>query len=236
LDAIERAACPGEGACGGMFTANTMASAAEALGMSLPGSASPPAPDQRRDDYATRSGEAVVRLIDRGLTARDIMTREAFENAITVVMALGGSTKAVLHLLAIAHEARVPLSIDDFNRIGDRTPHLADVKPFGRYVMTDIDAAGGLPVVMKALLDARLLHGDCLTVTGQTVADNLADTPIHKTGGLTILRGSLAPDGAVVKSAGLDDAVVEGRGKVFDDEKYALDALTHGRSSPATRS
>jgi len=242
LDAIERAACPGEGACGGMFTANTMANAAEALGMSLPGSASPPAPDRRRDDYAARSGEAVVRLIDQGITARQILTRKAFENAIMVVMALGGSTNAVLHLLGIAHEARVPLSIDDFNRIGDRTPHLADVKPFGRYVMTDIDAIGGLPVVMKALLDAGLLHGDCLTVTGKSVAENLAeiappdpdgkiihamDNPIHKTGGLTILRGSLAPDGAVVESAGLEDTVVEGHAKAFDDERYALDALTH---------
>src|SRR6266581_2328154 len=237
----------GEGACGGMFTANTMASAAEALGMSLPGSASPPAPDRRRDGYAIRSGEAVVRLIDEGITARQILTRAAFENAITVVMALGGSTNAVLHLLAIAHEARVALTLDDFNRIGDRTPHLADVKPFGRYVMTDIDRTGGVPVVMKALLDAGLLHGDCLTITGRTVAENLAeivppdpdgkviyavDNPLHKTGGLTILRGSLAPDGAVVKSAGLDETVREGCARVFDDEKFALDALTSGAIQP----
>ncbi len=247
LDAIERTACPGEGACGGMYTANTMASAAEALGMSIPGSASPPAPDRRRDEYAIASGEAVVRLIEQGITARQIMTREAFENAITVVMALGGSTNAVLHLLAIAHEARVPLTLDDFNRIGDRTPHLADVKPFGRYVMNDVDRVGGVPVVMKALLDAGLLHGDCLTVTGRTVAENLAeiappdpdgkiihaiDNPIHKTGGLTILKGSLAPEGAVVKSAGFDSAVFEGPARVFDDEKYAMDALTHGRIKP----
>jgi len=244
LDAIERAACPGEGACGGMFTANTMSSAAEALGMSLPGSASPPAPDRRRDDYAVRSGEAVVRLIERGITARQIMTREAFENAITVVMALGGSTNAVLHLLAIAHEAEVELGLDDFNRIGDRTPHLADVKPFGRYVMNDVDRIGGVPVVMRALLDAGLLHGDCLTVTGKTLAENLEeiappdpdgkiihalDHPIHKTGGLTILRGSMAPEGAVVKSAGLETDVFEGPAKVFDDEKFAMEALTHGR-------
>jgi dihydroxy-acid dehydratase len=243
LDAIERAACPGEGACGGMFTANTMASAAEALGMSLPGSASPPAPDRRRDEYAFRSGQAVVQLIGRGITARQILTREAFENAITVVMALGGSTNAVLHLPAIAHEAGVELTLDDFNRIGDRTPHLADVKPFGRYVMSDVDSVGGIPVVMRALLDAGLLHGGCLTVTGKTVAENLAevnppdpdgkiihrlDSPLHKTGGLTILRGSLAPGGAVVKSAGLEDTVVEGQAKVFDDEKYALEALTRG--------
>ena len=247
LDAIERAACPGEGACAGMFTANTMASAAEALGMSLPGSASPPAPDHRRDEYAFRSGEAVVRLIDQGITARQILTREAFENAITVVMALGGSTNAVLHLLAIAGEARVELTLDDFNRIGDRTPHLADVKPFGRYVMKDIDTVGGVPVVMKALLDAGLLHGDCLTVTGKTMADNLAeitppdpdgkilhaiDNPIHKTGGLTILRGSLVPDGAVVKSAGLESTVFEGRAKVFDDEKFAMQALTRDEIRP----
>jgi len=244
LDEIERHACPGEGACGGMYTANTMASAAEALGMSLPGSAAPPSVDRRRDEYAVRTGEAVVELIRMGITARDIMTREAFENAITVVMALGGSTNAVLHLLAIAHEARADLSLDDFNRIGDRTPHLADVKPFGRYVMTDIDGIGGVPVVMKALLDAGLLHGDVMTVTGRTMAENLAEIappdpdgkiihalsePIHRTGGLTILRGSLAPDGAVVKSAGFDDDVFTGTARVFDGEEGAMDAVTHGR-------
>src|SRR6266542_1283588 len=250
LDAIERAACPGEGACAGMFTANTMASAAEALGMSLPGSASPPAPDRRRDEYALRSGEAVVRLIDQGITARQILTREAFENAITVVMALGGSTNAVLHLLAIANEARVELTLDDFNRIGDRTPHLADVKPFGRYVMNDIDTVGGVPVIMKALLDAGLLHGDAPTVTGHTVAQNLADVappdpdgkiihaladPIHPTGGLTMLRGSLAPEGAVVKTAGFtvsapdtgtQVAGFEGTARVFDGEEAAMAAVT----------
>ncbi|MCW2742811.1 MAG: ilvD, partial [Blastococcus sp.] len=175
VDHVERAICPGEGACGGMYTANTMASAAEALGMSLPGSAAPPAPDRRRDGYAVESGKAVVELLRQGITARDIMTKKAFENAITVVMALGGSTNAVLHLLAIAHEADVDLTLDDFNRIGDKTPHLADVKPFGRFVMTDIDRIGGVPVVMKALLDAGLLHGDVLTVTGKTLAENLAD-------------------------------------------------------------
>jgi len=243
VDAVERAICPGEGACGGMYTANTMASAAEALGMSLPGSASPPAPDSRRDHYAERSGEAAVHLVDAGITARRILTREAFENAITVVMALGGSTNAVLHLLAIAHEAKVELSLDDFNRIGDRVPHLADVKPFGQYVMTDVDAIGGVPVVMKALLDAGLLHGDCLTVTGKTIAENLRavappdpdgkiihamSDPIHRTGGLTILRGSLAPDGAVVKSAGLDYEVFEGTARVFEREQAAMDALTAG--------
>jgi dihydroxy-acid dehydratase len=243
VDEVERAICPGEGACGGMYTANTMASAAEALGMSLPGSAAPPAPDSRRDHYAERSGEAAVHLVDAGITARRILTREAFENAITVVMALGGSTNAVLHLLAIAHEAKVELSLDDFNRIGDRVPHLADVKPFGQYVMTDVDAIGGVPVVMKALLEAGLLHGDCLTVTGRTIAENLRDIappdpdgkiihamsdPIHRTGGLTILRGSVAPDGAVVKSAGLDYEVFEGTARVFEREQAAMDALAAG--------
>jgi dihydroxy-acid dehydratase len=247
LDAIERHACPGEGACGGMFTANTMASVAEALGMALPGSSSPPAPDQRRDEYAFRSGEAVVRLIDRGITARQIMTREAFENAIAVVMALGGSTNAVLHLMAIAHEAEVELTLADFNRIGDQTPHLADVKPFGRYVMNDIDRIGGVPVVLTALLGAGLLNGDVLTVTGSTMAENLeaiappepdgkiihsVATPIHKTGGLTILTGTLAPEGAVVKSASFENAVLEGTAKVFDDEKDAMAAVTHGAIVP----
>ena len=175
VDRIERAICPGEGACGGMYTANTMAAVAEAIGMSLPGSAAPPAVDRRRDGFAHRSGEAVVDLLRQGITARQIMTKEAFENAITVVMALGGSTNAVLHLLAMAREAEVDLTIDDFNRIGDKVPHLADLKPFGRYVMNDVDKIGGIPVVMKALLDAGLMHGDCLTVTGKTMAENLAD-------------------------------------------------------------
>src|SRR5512133_1311684 len=205
VDAIERAICPGEGACGGMYTANTMASAAEAIGMSLPGSAAPPATDRRRDGYARRSGEAVVELLRRGITARDILTLQAFENAIAVVMAFGGSTNAVLHLLAMAHEAEVELSIDDFQRIGSRVPHLANVKPFGQFVMTDVDRVGGVPVVMRALLDAGLMHGDCLTVTGRSVAENLAGLrppdpdghvvraigqPIHRSGGITILKGS----------------------------------------------
>jgi dihydroxy-acid dehydratase len=243
VDAIERAICPGEGACGGMYTANTMASAAEALGMSLPGSAAPPATDRRRDGYARRSGQAVVELLRLGITARQILTREAFENAIAVVMALGGSTNAVLHLLAIAHEARVELTLDDFTRVGRRVPHLADVKPFGRFVMTDVDRVGGIPVVMRALLDAGLLHGDALTVTGRTMAENLADlappdldgqvlramsAPIHRTGGLTILRGSLAPEGAVVKSAGFDEDVFEGTARVFDGERAAMDAVGDG--------
>ena len=243
LDEIEKAICPGEGACGGMYTANTMASAAEALGMSLTGSAAPPAPDSRRDAYAQRSGEAAVHLVDAGITARQIMTKQAFENAITVVMALGGSTNAVLHLLAIAKEAEVELELADFNRIGDKVPHLADMKPFGRYVMTDIDNIGGIPVVMKALLDEGLLHGDALTVSGHTLAENLAaiappkpdgsvirpiSAPIHKTGGLTILHGTLAPEGAVVKTAGFDADVFEGTARVFDREQAAMDAVAEG--------
>jgi dihydroxy-acid dehydratase len=247
LTAIEKAACPGMGSCGGMYTANTMASVAEALGMALPGSAAPPAPDSRRDDYAVASGEAVVNLLRLGITARQIMTKKAFENAITVVMALGGSTNAVLHLMAMAHEAQVDLELEDFNRIGDRTPLLADVKPFGRFVMTDVDRIGGVPVVMRALLDAGLLHGDVLTVTGKTMAENLADIappdpdgaiihalndPIHATGGLSILRGSLSPDGAVVKSAGFDTEVFEGTARVFDGEQGAMDAVTEGTLKP----
>ncbi|MBN9608529.1 MAG: dihydroxy-acid dehydratase [Actinobacteria bacterium 69-20] len=243
LDAIERAICPGEGACGGMYTANTMASCAEALGMSLPGSASPPATDRRRDNFAHRSGEAVVGMLRQGLTARQIMTREAFENAITVLMAFGGSTNAVLHLLAIAHEADVDLELEDFNRIGEKVPLLADVKPFGRHVMVDVDRIGGVPVIMKALLDAGLLHGDVPTVTGKTMAENLEELappkldgtvlhemskPIHKTGGITILGGSLCPEGAVVKSAGFDTQVFTGTARVFDRERGALDALEDG--------
>jgi dihydroxy-acid dehydratase len=243
VDTIERAICPGEGACGGMYTANTMASAAEAIGMSLPGSAAPPASDRRRDGFAKASGEAVVELLKRGITARDIMTKEAFENAIAVVMAFGGSTNAVLHLLAIAHEADVNLTLDDFIRVGAKVPHLADVKPFGKHVMYDVDKIGGVPVIMKALLEAGLLHGDCLTVTGKTMAENLAhiappdpdgkvlralSNPIHPTGGITILHGSLAPEGAVVKSAGFDSDVFEGTARVFDGERAAMDALEDG--------
>ena len=243
LGEIERRACPGEGACGGMFTANTMASVAEAIGMSLPGSASAPAVDTRRDDDAIAAGEAVVNLIAKGITTRMIMTRKAFENAIAVVMALGGSTNAILHLLAMAREAQVPLTIDDFNVIADRTPMIADVKPFGRYVMNDIDRVGGIPVVLKALLDIGVLHGDALTVTGKTMAENLASIapldpdgtiifppkkPIHKTGGLIILKGSLAPDGCVIKAASVDTPVFEGVAKVYDDERFAMDALNQG--------
>ncbi|MBU1250693.1 MAG: dihydroxy-acid dehydratase [Actinobacteria bacterium] len=240
---IECSFAPGEGACGGMYTANTMASVAEALGLSLPGSASPASYDRRRDMYAHRSGEAVVNLLKKGITARQILTKEAFENAITVAMALGGSTNVVLHLLAIAHEAEVELTLDDFNRIGSKVPHIGDLKPFGNYVMNDVDRQGGLPVLLKALLDAGLLHGDALTVTGKTMAENLAeldpdpldgevlrtlDNPIHATGGLTILEGTLAPEGAVVKTAGFDAAVFEGPARVFERERAAMDALTNG--------
>jgi dihydroxy-acid dehydratase len=243
VDRIERAICPGEGACGGMYTANTMASVAEAIGMSLPGSAAPPAVDRRRDGFAHRSGQAVVELLRKGITARQIMTKPAFENAIAVVMALGGSTNAVLHLLAIAREAEVDLTLEDFTRIGAKVPHLGDLKPFGRFVMNDVDKVGGIPVVLKLLLDAGLLHGDVLTVTGRTMAENLAELdppsvdgdvirelgkPIHGTGGITILHGTLAPEGAVVKSAGFDDEVFEGPAKVFDGERAAMDALEQG--------
>lgn len=243
LKRIECAIAPGEGACGGMYTANTMASVAEALGLSLPGSAAPPAADRRRDYFAHRSGEAVVNLLRQGITTRDILTKEAFENAIALAMALGGSTNVVLHLLAIAREADVELSLHDFNRIGDRVPHVADMKPFGKYVMNDVDRHGGIPVIMKAMLDEGLLHGDALTVTGKTLAENLAeldpqpidgevihtfDNPIHATGGLTILHGSLAPEGAVVKTAGFDATVFEGPARVFERERAAMDAVANG--------
>lgn len=242
-DRIERAICPGEGACGGMFTANTMASVGEALGMSIPGSAAPPATDRRRDMYAHKSGEAVVEMLRQGITARDIMTKEAFENAIAVVMAFGGSTNAVLHLLAIAHEADVDLTLADFSRIADKVPHLGDLKPFGQFVMNDVDRVGGVPAVMNSLLGAGLLHGDVMTVTGKTLAENMEilkpaaidgrvvralNNPIHKTGGITILDGSLAPEGAVVKSAGFDTSVFTGTARVFDGERAALDALEDG--------
>ena len=243
VDRIERAICPGEGACGGMYTANTMASIGEALGLSLPGSASPPSADRRRDAWAHRSGEAVVNLIAKGITARMILTKKAFENAIAVLMAFGGSTNAVLHLLAIAREAEVDLKLSDFNRIADKVPHLGDLKPFGQYVMNDVDRVGGVPVVMKALLDAGLIHGDCLTVTGKTVAENLADinppdpdgkiiramdNPIHKDGGIAVLHGTIAPDGAVVKTAGFDLAFFEGPARVFEREAGAMEALSKG--------
>ena len=251
VDEIERAACPGEGACGGMFTANTMSSIAEAMGMSLPGTASPPAIDARRDADARRAGEAVVNLLRLGIMPRDIMTKKAFENAIAIVNALGGSTNAVLHLLALANEAGVKLSLDDFNRIAAKVPHIADTKPGGRYHMTDIDRIGGVPVVMKHLLDEGLFHGDVMTCTGKTMAENLADlnpptpdndvirtvrAPIHAEGGINILSGSLAPNGAVVKVAGLshDQKSFEGTARVFDGEDGAMAAIMAGDIAPGT--
>jgi dihydroxy-acid dehydratase len=248
---IERKACPGEGACGGMFTANTMSSIAEALGMSLPGTASPPAIDDRREGDAHRAGEAVVNMLRLGLTPRQIMTKQAFENAIALTSALGGSTNAVLHLLAIANEAHVALDLDDFNRIADQVPHIADMKPGGKFHMSDLDRVGGVPMVLRHLLDNGHLHGDVMTVTGKTMAENLAeidpprpdgvvvyplDQPIHSEGGINILTGSLAPRGAVVKVAGLSDAqkTFEGPARVFDDESFAMDAILAGSIEPGT--
>jgi len=243
VDKIERAICPGEGACGGMYTANTMAAVGEAIGLSLPGSASPPSIDRRRDDYAIKSGAAVVELIRSGITTRQILTKKAFENAITIVMALGGSTNAVLHLLAIAHDAEVDLTLEDFQRVGAKVPLLGDLKPFGKYVMTDVDRVGGIPVVLKALFDAGLIHGDCLTVTGKTMAENLKDiappdpdgeilkavkNPMSLGGGITILNGSLSPEGSVCKTAGIGVDVFEGPAKVFEREQQAMDALENG--------
>jgi dihydroxy-acid dehydratase len=243
VDKIERAICPGEGACGGMYTANTMAAIGEAIGLSLPGSASPPSIDRRRDDYAIKSGAAVVELIRKGITTRQILTKKAFENAITILMALGGSTNAVLHLLAIAHEAEVDLTLEDFHRVGSKLPLLGDLKPFGKYVMTDVDKVGGIPVILRALLDAGLLHGDCLTVTGKTMSENLKDIrppdpdgeilkavkdPLSLGGGITILNGSLTPDGAVCKTAGVGVDLFEGPAKVFEREQAAMDALENG--------
>ncbi|MYI19816.1 MAG: dihydroxy-acid dehydratase, partial [Acidimicrobiia bacterium] len=247
LATIERNACPSEGSCAGMFTANTMAAVGEGLGMSLPGSASPAAPDSRRDDIARASGEAVIGLLRAGIRPRHILTKGAFENAIALVMALGGSTNAVLHLLAIAYEARVELELDDFNKVAARVPHLADTKPHGRYHMADIDRIGGIPVVMRLLLEEGLLHGDEVTVTGRTMAENLADLdppgvdgevvhrfddPIHDIGGIAVLTGSLAPSGAVVKVAGIDTDSFEGPARVFDGEDAAMEMVLSGGINP----
>src|SRR5450631_1735389 len=249
LGEIERRACPTEGSCAGMFTANTMASVAEAMGMALPGSASPPAVDRRRDDLAYDSGQSVVALLRQGIRPRQVMTKQAFENAIAVTMALGGSTNAVLHLLAIANEARVDLDLDDFNKVAARVPHLADTKPHGKYHMSDLDRIGGVPVVLAQLLEAGLLHGDCMTVTGRTMADNLAaldppapdgdvvhvlSDPIHAQGGIAVLTGSLAPKGAVVKVAGIDSLTFDGTARVFDGEDEAMEAILAGSIRPDT--
>jgi dihydroxy-acid dehydratase len=245
---IERAACPTTGSCAGMYTANTMAAVGEAIGMSLPGSASPPAVDYRREVFARESGVQAARLVaEGGPLPRDIMTKEAFENAIAVVMALAGSTNAVLHLLAIAREAHVDLQLDDFDRVSRKVPHLVDVRPAGRFVMSDLDRAGGVQSVIKELLDAGLLHGDAMTVTGKTLADNVAAMevappdgevvhppadPIHPWGGLAILRGNLAPDGAVMKAAGAEGLAFRGVARPFDSEQEAFDALTAGSIQP----
>ena len=244
LLAIEQAACPTIGSCAGMFTANTMASVGEALGMSLPGSASAAAVDGRRLDIAYASGTAVMQLLEAGIRPRAIMSHAAFENAIAVVMALGGSTNAVLHLLAIAFEAGVELELEDFNKVAARVPHLADTKPHGNYHMVDIDRIGGVPVLMRMLLEEGLLHGDEITVTGRTMAENLDlldppapdgevihafGDPIHDVGGIAVLRGSLAPEGAVVKVAGLDIDRFDGQARVFDGESPAMEAVLAGR-------
>jgi dihydroxy-acid dehydratase len=249
LRAIECAACPGEGSCAGMFTANTMASVGEAIGMSLLGSASVPSIDPRRDQYAYDSGLAILHLLDLGVSARQVMTKKAFENAIAVVMALGGSTNAVLHLLAIAHEARVELDLDDFNKVAARVPHIADMKPHGKFHMSDLDRVGGVPVVLQLLLEHGLLHGDVMTVSGKTMAESLADygaakpdgvvvheldSPLHDRGGIAVLRGTLAPKGAVVKVAGIDQLAFSGRARVFDGEESALKAILANEIEPQT--
>ena len=240
LGEIERSACPGEGACGGMFTANTMSSIAEAIGMSLPGTASPPAIDGRRESDARMAGEAIVNLLRLGITPRMIMTKKAFENAIAVTSALGGSTNAVLHLLAIANEAGVELELEDFNRIAAKVPHIADMKPGGKFHMSDLDRVGGVPVVLKHLLDHGLLHGECITVTGKTMAENLAgvvlpedqdvirptSNPLSPTGGVVGLKGSLAPQGAIVKIAGLTDLRFRGPARCFDSEELCFAAVS----------
>lgn len=241
LRELECNACPGEGSCAGMYTANTMAAVAEALGMSLPGSASVPAVDPKREDICVRSGEAVLRLLEMGISPRHIMTRAAFENAIAVVVAIGGSTNAVLHILAIAREAGIDLSLDDFDRISRRTPHIADMRPGGRYVMADLDKVGGLPTVLRELLEAGLLDGDAMTVTGRTLAENLADclpkrdddvvvsvySPIGPTGTLAVLKGNLATEGSVVKTGGVKRLKHTGPARVFDSEEAAAQAIAN---------
>ena len=241
LGRIEDAACPGAGSCGGMFTANTMATVSEAIGISLPGSASPPAEDARRAEAVRASGAACARLLETGLRPREIMTFEAFENAIAALNAVGGSTNGILHLLAMAHEAGVKISYDDFERVRKRTPHIADMKPGGGYVMNSLDRVGGVPVVLKKLLERGLLHGSCVTVTGKSLAENLAgvgpadhpvvrpvERPLHPSGTALILRGSLAPDGAVIKTAGVEMDRFEGSARVFDREEEAFAQVARG--------
>jgi dihydroxy-acid dehydratase len=248
LEAVEKHACPGAGSCGGMFTANTMSSLFEAMGMSLPGSSTMAAEDAEKAESAARSAEAVVECIKRGITPRRILTRQALENGIAVCMALGGSTNAVLHLLAIAHAADVPLTLDDFETIRKRVPVLCDLKPSGKYVATDLHRVGGVPVVMKMLLAQGLLHGECLTVTGRTIAENIADiaeqppvgqdvirpwgTPLYEEGHLAVLRGNLAPEGAVAKISGVKTPVMRGPARVFESEETCLAAILEGRIAP----
>ena len=240
---MEKVACPGEGACSGMFTANTMSSAIEAMGMSIPGASSIPAVDPRNEQVAVQSGEYLMNLMKNDINPRDIMTKKAFENAITAVLAMGGSTNAVLHLLAIAHEAEVDLNIEDFNTLSEKTPYITDLRPGGKYVMSDVDKSGGVPVILNELLDAGLLHGDVLTITGETMAENLSKfttkpdskviypytSPKSSTGGLIILKGNLAPEGAVFKVAGTKHVQHEGPAKVYDGEREAFNAITSGK-------
>lgn len=247
LHQVECHACPGAGSCGGMYTANTMASAIEAMGMSLPGSSSHPAESEEKSEDCHKAGQALLSLLENDIRPKDIMTKKAFENAITVVMALGGSTNAVLHLPAIAHSVGVELGYEDFERIRERVPHLADLKPSGRYVMQNLNEVGGVPAVMKLLLEEGLLHGDCLTVTGKTIAENLEDFPSlkegqdvimpfdkpkHPTGPLVILKGNLAPEGAVAKISGLKVTKITGPARVFDTEEEATEAILHNRIQP----
>ena len=240
---MEKVACPGEGACSGMFTANTMSSAIEAMGMSIPGASSIPAVDPRNEAVAVKSGEFLINLIKKDIKPRDIMTKRAFENAITTVLAMGGSTNAVLHLLAMAHEAEVDLNIEDFNTLSEKTPYITNLRPGGKYVMSDVDKAGGVPVILKELLNAGLLHGDVLTITGKTMTENLSEittkpdneviyshnTPRSSTGGLVILKGNLAPEGAVFKVAGTKHIKHEGPAKVYNGEREAFNAITSGK-------
>ena len=245
LKNIEDVACPNAGSCGGMFTANTMASISEAIGLALPGSASPPAEDDRRGKIVYDSGIACANLLKLGITPQEILTFEAFENAITMLNAVGGSTNGILHLLALSHEAGIQLSYDDFERIRKKTPHLADMKPGGSYVMNSLDKIGGIPFVLKKLLDKKLIHGDALTITGKTIQENInefaipnapeqqivksTETPIHNVGTAVILKGTLAPDGAVIKTAGVEMTEFTGTAKVFDREELAFDAVAKGK-------
>jgi dihydroxy-acid dehydratase len=243
LKNIENTACPNSGSCGGMFTANTMASISEAIGLALPGSASPPAEDDRREKMVHDTGKACAKLLELNIKPRDILTFEAFENGITMLNAVGGSTNGILHLLALANEAKIKLTYDDFERVRKKTPHLADMKPGGNYVMNSLDKIGGIPFVLKKLDDKGLLHGNCITVTGKTIHENLdsmkipeqeqkivksVEDPIHNVGTAVILKGSLAPDGAVIKTAGVEMTKFTGKARVFDREEYAFDAVAKG--------